>query len=314
MLANGFELKEIPDLDEIYLIAGWRQWADAGSVSSNLPEYLVTKTGARLIGEINPDGFYLFQIPGTHDLVRPVVKFDQGYPELLRTQQNHFYYTENSGRGIVIFVGDEPHLDGERYVSTFLNVARKLRVKRVVGLGGVYGELPFDKERMVTASFSLPNMREEISGMAVGLTEYHGGASIGSYLCKRASEIGLEYVGLYAMVPIYDLSGVAPGSSTIRIENDYMAWLGIMRRINYMFKTSFDLEEMAVHSQRLLKTMNARIDELEQQAPDLGVREYFRKLSADFVEMPFIPLDDIWEENLRKIMGKLDKDSSDEPD
>ncbi len=30
-----------PAEEEIYMIAGWEQWADAGSVSSGLPPYLV---------------------------------------------------------------------------------------------------------------------------------------------------------------------------------------------------------------------------------------------------------------------------------
>jgi len=312
-MPEGFEFSEIPQVDEIYMIAGWRQWADAGSVSSALPDYLINLTKARLIGEMKGDGFYLFQIPGTHDLVRPVIKFDQGYPESLRTQENQFYYTENSRRGVVIFIGDEPHLDGERYVRTLLESARMLKVKRIIGLGGVYGELPYDKERMVTGSYSLPELRAEMDDLAVSMTDYQGGTSIGSYLCKRAGELSLEYVGLYAFVPLYDLSGVAPGSSSVRIENDYMAWLGIMRRINYMLKTNIDLEELVINSRRLLRTMESRIDELEHQAPDLGVREYFRKLSADFTEMPFIPLDDVWEENLRKILGKLgDEDGKEE--
>jgi predicted ATP-grasp superfamily ATP-dependent carboligase len=307
-MVNGLELKELPQADEVYMIAGWRQWADAGSVSSSLPDYLIKKTGARMIGEMSPDGYYLFQIPGTHDLVRPTIKYDQGFPESLRAQENRFFYTENSRRGIVIFLGDEPHIDGERYVRTVLEAARSLHVKRIVGLGGVYGELPYDKERMITASFSLPKMRPEMDGLAVTLTDYQGGASIGSYLCKRAGEIDLEYLGLYAFVPMYDLSGSTPGNASVRVENDYAAWLGIMRRINYMFKTNFDLDELTLHSRRLLRTLETRIDELEKQMPEVGVRDYFRKLSEDFNEMPFIPLDDVWEENLRKILDKFDED------
>ena len=61
------------------LIAGWHQWADAGAVSSGLPQYLVEWTDATKIGRIAPDGFYLFQIPGTHDLLRPVVRLNEGY-------------------------------------------------------------------------------------------------------------------------------------------------------------------------------------------------------------------------------------------
>ena len=63
------------------MIAGWHQWADAGSISSGLPLYLIEQTQARKIGRIKPDGFYLFQIPGAHHLLRPVVKLNEGYRE-----------------------------------------------------------------------------------------------------------------------------------------------------------------------------------------------------------------------------------------
>ena len=107
---------EQPSSREMYLIAGWRQWADAGSMSSGLPQYLIKQTGARQIGEIKNDGFYLFQFPGTHDLVRPVVKFQRGYPESLQTKRNEIFYRGDEDRGVIILVGDEPHLDVERYV------------------------------------------------------------------------------------------------------------------------------------------------------------------------------------------------------
>ena len=154
------EISQHPDAHEIYMIAGWRQWADAGSVSSGLPQYLVQRTGARKIGSIRPDGFYLFQIPGTHDLVRPVVKFDEGYPQSLETPRNELYYSGDSQRGVVFFMGDEPHLDMERYTAAFLQAAQSLGVKRIVGLGGVYGELPYNKERMVSGTYSLLAMKE----------------------------------------------------------------------------------------------------------------------------------------------------------
>ena len=67
----------------MYMIAGWRQWADACSISSGLPDYLIQKTDVHLSASSSRMGFYLFQIPGTHDLVRPVVKFHEGVPELL---------------------------------------------------------------------------------------------------------------------------------------------------------------------------------------------------------------------------------------
>ncbi|MBN1680166.1 MAG: PAC2 family protein [Anaerolineae bacterium] len=187
-MTDVLELLEQPEAREMYMIAGWRQWADAGSISSSMPQYLIQQTNARRIGTIRPDGFYLFQIPGTHDLVRPVVKFEDGYPESLKTQRNELYYTGDNERGVVLFLGDEPHLNIEAYTAALLQAAKTLKVKRIISLGGVYGELPYNKQRMVSCIYSLPSMKDELDRLSVDLSDYHGGASIGSYLCKRASD------------------------------------------------------------------------------------------------------------------------------
>lgn len=314
-------LKEKPQASEIIMIAGWRQWADAGSTSSGLPEYLIQLTKARPIGSIRPDSFYLFQFPGTHDLVRPVVQFKDGFPVALRSQRNDFFYTGDRQRGVVIFLGDEPHLNIEEYVSAFLQAAFQLGVRRTIGIGGVYGELPYDKERSVSCIYSLPYLKEELKNLSVTFSDYHGGSSIESYICKRAGEQGMEFIAMYAFVPAYDFTSIAQINSTVRIENDFMAWLGIMRRINYLQKTNFDLSDLEQKSIQLVQTVNEKMDELDRAAPQLGIRDYLARLAEDFNEMPFNPLDDFWESKLRKILGQDDAenpsengDSQDYPD
>ena len=307
-MSEAFELWKKPEAQETFLLVGWRQWADGGSVSSGLPEYLVDLIGAKPIGSIRSEGFYIFQVPGTHDLVRPVVRFDEGYPKALETPHNDLFYAGDSQRGVAIFLGDEPHLDVERYVEALLSAAKALKVKRIVGLGGVYGELPYDKERMVSANYSLPQLKSEVSQLAVNLSDYQGGASIGSYVCRRAGDQGMEYVGLYAFVPSYDLSSIANIGSVMRLENDYMAWLGVMRRIDYMLKLNLDLSDLEKKSQHLIKMMDAKVEEIEREAPQLGLREKLKEISANFKEAPFIPLDDVWEDELRHLLDKFDDD------
>ncbi len=304
------EILETPLAKNIYMIAGWRQWADGGSVSSGLPQFLIQQTQARLIGRIKPDGFYIFQIPGTHDLVRPVVKFKEGYPEFIETERNEFFYAGDQEKGVVYFVGDEPHMDIERYTAAFLHAAQVLGVKRIVGLGGVYGELPYDKERTISSTYSLPALKEELEKMAVNFSEYHGGASIGSFICRRASEKNMEYVSFYAFVPTYDFSSMGRGANAITIENDFLAWLGIMRRIDYMLKLGLDLSDLEKRSARLLKLMDTKIEEIETNLPDLNVRSYLAQLAEEFEEKPFQPLDDFWEEQIGRLFDKLDEDEA----
>ena len=311
-MAETVDLWELPSARKIFMVAGWRQWADGGSVSSGLPEYLIEHLDAREIGQINPDGFYIFQFPGTHDLVRPVIQFNEGYPEALEVPENRFFYAETNGTGIVIFLGDEPQLDIERYTQEFLKAASKLSVKRIVGLGGVYGEFPYEKERSLSGSYSLKSMKESMSELAVQFTNYQGGASIGSFICRRAGEQDMEYCGLYAFVPMFDFSNMTQVSHRLQIEEDYMSWLAVMRRINFMFKINIDLTDLVDKSQHEIEELKTKIEELEKLAPQLGVKEYFQRISDEFNETSFIPLDDVWEENLRRIMGKFNDDDPDE--
>lgn len=296
------EVWEYPQSKRIDMIAGWRQWADAGSTSSGLPQYLIKQTKARQIGTIPPDSYYLFQIPGTHDLVRPVVKFEDGFPESLEARRNELFYTGDEEQGVVFFLGDEPHLNAERYVSALLEAAQSLKVQRIVGLGGVYGELPYDKERIISSIYSKPKLKDELENLAVNFSDYHGGASIGSYICRRAADKGMEYVSFYAFVPLYDFSNFVQAGNTIRIENDYMAWLGIVRRINAMLHTRFSLSDLEEKSEYLVHTIDAKIDELETKAPRSGVRDFLERLSDAFTEVTFDPLSDVWEDELRRLL------------
>jgi hypothetical protein len=307
-MSDAVEIREHPTAQEIYMFAGWRQWADAGSTSSGLPQYLIELTGAKKIGSISPDGFYLFQIPGTHDLVRPIVKFEDGYPESLQTRENELYYAEHDERGILIFLGDEPQLDIERYVQAFLHIAKSFSVKRIVSFGGVYGELPYNKDRLISSIYSLPRLKAELEDIAVNLSDYHGGASVGSYICRRAGEQEIEFVSFYAFVPAYDFSTVSQIANSIRIENDFMAWLGILQRVNHMLHLDLDLSDLEQKSVNLVEVFDSKIEELEGEAPQLGVRDYINRLSDEFTETSFTPLDDVWEQELRRLFGQSDSD------
>lgn len=302
------ELNEKPQAEEMYMLIGWRQWADAGSVSSGLPEYLIEQTQARKIGRMRDDNFYLFQVPGTHDLVRPVVEFHDGYPVALDVQRNEFYYFGDERLGVVVFLGDEPHMNVEKYVGGLLDTAQALGVKRMVGFGGVYGEVPYDKDRMVSCVFSMPALKDELEDLAVNFSDYHGGASIGSYVCRRAADRGMEYAGFYAFVPTYDFSSIAQAANAIRVETDYTAWLGVMRRVNYLLKLGVDLDDLEEKSASLTEAIDSKVDEIDQMAPEMEVRAYLTRLSQGFNEETFNPMNEVWEEGLRKLFDKLDED------
>jgi hypothetical protein len=310
-MGEAYTFSEKPESEELYLLTGFRQWADAGSVSSGLPQYLATQARAEHFGTISTGGYYLFQVPGAHDLMRPLVRYVDGHPTILETQRNDFFYTGDSRTGLVIFLGDEPHMDVERYVAALLDAAAALGVKGILGVGGVYGELPYDKQRMVSCTYSLPTMRDRLEKLRVSFSDYQGGASIDSVVAKRAGDRGMEYTGLYAFVPAYDFAIEGQGSNNVRIENDYTAWLGLMRRINYLCSMKFDLLDLETKSNKLLELIREKVDELDTAAPELGIREYMARLSQDFHEEIFNPSEEYWEDEINRLLRRMGE--TDEP-
>ena len=301
------ELWEKPVAEEKVMIAGWRQWADAGAISSGLPQYLIEQTGARKIGEIKPGGFYLFQIPGTHHFLRPEVKLEEGYRQELSSRRNEFFYAGRDKKGLLIFLGEEPNLYEERYAEAFFDAAEELGVRRVAAVGGVYGAMPYDKDREVSCVYSLRGMKADLAKYAVKFSNYEGGTTIGTYLVDRAEQRGVEFLDFYAFVPAYDFSELSTRLQGLRIENDFKAWYELMKRFNHMFGLEFDLSDLERRSDELMSSMDAKIAELERKMPELKIREYMASLASDFTEMPFMPLDEVWEREL----GDLFKDTKD---
>ena len=299
-------LWETPTTSETVMIAGWHQWADAGSISSGLPAYLIEKLDTRKIGEISRDRFFLFQMPGAHHLLRPEVHTKEGVVQEMRVIKTEIYFTELGDKGIFIFLGEEPHVNEEEYADAFFDIVETLGVKRVVAVGGVYGAMPFNKDRDISCVFSLEEMRKEMEEYAVRFSNYEGGTTIGSYLAYHAGQRNKEYICFHGFVPAYDFGQVMLPTQSVRIEDDVKAWYDIMRRADFMFHLGMDLSELRIQSDELISSMEEQMEELSRQAPQLDVHAYLQKLDDEFTENPFMPLDDVWERELGDLLDDLE--------
>jgi proteasome assembly chaperone (PAC2) family protein len=311
---SNLELFEKPSATELYMVAGWRQWADGGAMSSGYIEYLINTLGARKIGHIKPDGLYLFQTQVSQFLFRPRVKFENGYRTEMEGPRNDVYYWSEGDKGLLLFIGDEPHMNVERYAEAFFEIATELGVKRIVATGGVYASVPYKRDRNFTCTYSLPGMRSEMEDYKVSLSDYEGPVSIGSYLNDRAEKLNLEYLAWYAFVPMYDFSRMLQQQQQqgISIEEDFKAWYDVSRRINHMFGLKLDLADLLEKSNALTEQIDQSVEELAQQMPQFPVKEYLAKLDSEFEERVFgvkpeARLSDVWEDAL----GDLFNDGGD---
>lgn len=73
-----------------------------------------------------------------------------------------------------------------------------------------------------------------------------------------------------------------------------------------MLKIDIDLSDLEKKSDRMVDRVAAKLEELDKNNPELGVAEFVKRLSDDFEEPEFTPLEDVWQEELRRIGDKFD--------
>ena len=285
-----------------YMIAGWQQWADAGAISSGLPQYLVEQTQAHKIAQIHEDGFYLFQIPGTHHLLRPIVKLNDGHRESVEKRYNEFYYAGTEEQGFVVFRGEEPHLHEEQYAEAFFDVVEELGIERVAAVAGVYGAMPYEKDREISSVYSHPRMKDELEKYAVRFSNYEGGATISMYLADQAERRNIEFFRFCSFVPSYDFSRSSLPVQQIAIGEDYKAWYDLMVRLDYMLHLDFDLTDLQRKSEALIAEWDDKIAQVAASMPQLRVTAYMDNLRTEFTERHFVPLSDVWKDELRDLL------------
>ena len=55
-----------------------------------------------------------------------------------------------------------------------------------------------------------------------------------------------------------------------------MAWFGILQRIKHMIDLDLDLSDLEQKSKELVELFDSKIDELDRESPQLGIREYIK--------------------------------------
>jgi hypothetical protein len=74
-----------------------------------------------------------------------------------------------------------------------------------------------------------------------------------------------------------------------------------------MFNMGLDLTDLRQQGEELTSSMASKIDQLIEAAPQLQIRDYMERIDREFEEMPFVDLDDVWEDALRDIFEDGDE-------
>lgn len=265
MNAEALKLIDPPALTNATLLLALTGWMDGGQVSTGTVRHLMGRRAVREIARIEPDAFYIYNIPGdmsTAALFRPEVKYEQGVVTQFAFPQNTFACDVDAN--LVFFAGKEPNLRWQAFADCFFALARRVGIKRIVFIGSFGGAVPHTREPRLYGSVSHPRLKEEMLGYGVRLSDYDGPAGFSTLLLAEAPRHDIEMLSFVAEIPGY-LEGLNPMS----IET-------ITRRLGRMLNVPVDLDRLRETSNEWEAQVTAAVEK------DTDLAETIRKLEADY--------------------------------
>jgi proteasome assembly chaperone (PAC2) family protein len=247
-----------PALDEATLVLAFSGWMDGGDVSTGTVMRLVQLTGAQSFAEIDPDPFYIYNMPGSMEiaaLFRPYVQIENGLVRTLDFPTNVFYSQEDAN--LALFVGKEPNLRWRQFGECILKLVARVGVKRILFVGSYGGSVPHTREPHLYVTCTDEQLLAEMEHYGVQRTSYEGPGSFTSYLMTQAPKIDVEMVSLVAEIPSY-----LQGTNVACIE-------AVTRRLAKMLHLPLDLDALRVASTRWELEVSKQVDEDESLAEQI---------------------------------------------
>jgi len=111
-------------LDRATLVLALTGWMDGGDVSTGTVQRLIDLLGAKPIGHIDPEPFYIYNLPGSMEvaaLFRPFAQIEAGQIKSFDLPSNRFFVHEPAK--LVFFVGKEPNVAWRTFGNCILRMA-----------------------------------------------------------------------------------------------------------------------------------------------------------------------------------------------
>jgi PAC2 family len=210
MRIGEFEINEpVPELKDPHMLAVLRPWIDVGSVGtlslSRLERYLRAKELGRLA---RPGLFYDFT------RYRPRSFFNEGRREFSVPNTIIRYAAREEGPSLIMVHLLEPHLYGEDFTDSMLEVLKFFGVKRYSLVGGMYDMVPHTRPLLVSGVSNGPNVEEENRMVRIRSSNYEGPTTITQLITQEAIKLGVETRIFVVHLPQYfqvdeDFTGTA---------------------------------------------------------------------------------------------------------
>lgn len=192
------QIKELPNLTNPVLIAGFDGWGNALNVSNGMAAYLIQQLNARHFADLDPDAFYRY------DEQRPVVNIEDGHLDTLTPPGGSFYAveTDDEQSDLVILKANEPNLQWFKFVDQLFSLCGKLGIPTIITLGSMYDNV-LHTDRIVSGVASTPGSLSHLSQKRISPISYRGPSAIHSIIQSEGTKRGFECISLWTHCPYY---------------------------------------------------------------------------------------------------------------
>ncbi|MEA1963982.1 MAG: PAC2 family protein [Candidatus Aerophobetes bacterium] len=285
MRVKSFSLTEpLPELKDAQAIAVVKPWIDVNNVGTMVLEELTNCFGAKRLGGLTkPGDFYDFT------RYRPTLYFEKGIRKMRIPNTEIYYAKQKEGNDFLFFKLAEPHLQGEEYVESILELLRKFEVKRYCLFGSMYAPVPHTRPLTVTGGATSKEEKELLEKMKVQVSDYEGPTTIVFLVNQLSSlKLGIETMFFVVSLPQY-----------LQLKRDFAGKVRLMEILNFLYNVPVTDEDRKKAKQQL-----AEIEKMVEEKA--GLRDVVNKLENFYDEQEKkreIPLPP----EIERMLGEIEK-------
>jgi len=194
----GIHIKELPQLKNPLLIAGFNGWGNALNISTGMVSYLIRHLRARHFADFDTDTFYRY------DDQRPQVNIEEGMLKSLKPPAASFYAAETGEdqSDLIILNADEPNLRWFQFVDQLISICTKTGVHTIITLGSMYDNV-LHTDRVISGVASTEVGLSRLKRQHINSISYQGPSAIHTIIQSEGSKRGFECISLWSHCPYY---------------------------------------------------------------------------------------------------------------
>lgn len=249
MKVGGFVLDEpVPKLDHPYAFAALRPWVDVGGVGTSTLSWLEEQFHAKPLGRLaRPGLFYDFT------RYRPTAYFKEGRREVAIPNAVINYAQQAQGYDLLFFHLLEPHMLGEAYVHSVLQVLENLGAKRYCLLGGMYDVVPHTRPLLVSGSSNIPELQERLNKVGAHASRYEGPTTILTLIPQEAAQRNMETMSLVVHLAQY-----------AQVSEDYGGEVRLLELLCSLFGFTLQMEGLRKKAEKQYNEITAAVEKNPQ--------------------------------------------------